>query len=60
MKNTRDWLPDDDIEYIEKLRQNKNFKFCRVFMIHNFEAYCSQNTRKMFFNDLTQIHYGFE
>ena len=28
------WLPDDDdIEYIEKLRQNKKFKFCRVFMI---------------------------
>ena len=27
-------LPDDDIEYIEKLRQNKKFKDCRVFMIH--------------------------
>ena len=36
-------LPDDDIEYIEKLRRNKKFKFCRIFTIHNFEANCSQN-----------------
>ena len=28
---------------MEKLRQNKKFKYCRVFMIHNFEANYSQN-----------------
>ena len=27
-------LPDDEIEYIEKLSQNKKFKFFCVFIIH--------------------------
>ena len=46
--NDDDWPPDDDRspdddgEYMEKIRQNKKFKFFRVFMIHNFEANCSQ------------------
>ena len=30
------WLADGDIEYSKKLCQNKKFKYCRVFMIHNF------------------------
>ena len=30
-------LLDDDIKYIEKLSWIKKFKYCRVFMINNFE-----------------------
>ena len=30
-------LSDDNIEYAEKLCQNKKFKYCHVFRILNFE-----------------------
>ena len=49
------WFPDDDIEYIEKLRQNKKFKLFRVFKIHNFEANCLQNPYVLFTNWIKKI-----
>ena len=49
------WLLDDDIEYIEKLRQNKKFKFCHVFMNQKIETFCFFTFLQRYFKS---IHFG--